>query len=178
MADNESTASPPLMSPPPPEPASQDSANGIGRKMLGWGLATLGVLLALEVPGALSGDDEQPSSVAQLQVSESDGADAPTSEKDSTEQAAVDADVTSTTVREEAAPTSTVSPATTAAAPTSTAAPTTTAPGFSFEEQQAIESARTYLRYSSFSRQGLIDQLEFEGFTSEQAVYGVDQVYE
>lgn len=27
-----------------------------------------------------------------------------------------------------------------------------------------------------FSRQGLIDQLQFEGYTYEQAVYGVNQV--
>ncbi|MEI3391016.1 MAG: Ltp family lipoprotein [Clostridia bacterium] len=30
--------------------------------------------------------------------------------------------------------------------------------------------------YSSFSRKGLIDQLEFEGFTSEQAEYGAAAV--
>ena len=28
----------------------------------------------------------------------------------------------------------------------------------------------------AFSRQGLIDQLQFEGYTYEQAVYGVNQV--
>lgn len=29
----------------------------------------------------------------------------------------------------------------------------------------------------SFSRSGLIEQLEFEGFTRSQAEYGVDAVY-
>ena len=43
--------------------------------------------------------------------------------------------------------------------------------------EQAALSAQNYLEFSSFSRQGLIDQLVFEGFTPEEAIYGVDQVY-
>jgi hypothetical protein len=35
--------------------------------------------------------------------------------------------------------------------------------------------ARDYLDYSAFSRSGLIDQLEYEGFSKAQAVYGVTQ---
>ncbi len=42
-------------------------------------------------------------------------------------------------------------------------------------ERQAVLSAKKYLGYSSFSRKGLIKQLEFEGFTNQEAVYGVDQ---
>ncbi len=38
---------------------------------------------------------------------------------------------------------------------------------------QAAASAANYLQFSPFSRAGLIDQLEFEGFTPEQAEYGV-----
>ena len=41
--------------------------------------------------------------------------------------------------------------------------------------EQAVKSAKSYLTYMSFSRSGLIDQLEYEGFTHEQAVYGVEQ---
>ena len=41
-----------------------------------------------------------------------------------------------------------------------------------FAEEAAAES---YLEFSGFSRQGLIDQLVFEGYTQEQATYGVDQ---
>ena len=40
---------------------------------------------------------------------------------------------------------------------------------------QAAGSAKSYLEYSSFSRQGLVDQLKFEGFTPEQAEFGVSQ---
>jgi hypothetical protein len=34
--------------------------------------------------------------------------------------------------------------------------------------------AKDYFEYDSFSRSGLIQQLEFEGFTSSQARYGAD----
>lgn len=36
----------------------------------------------------------------------------------------------------------------------------------------ALGSAKTYLAFSAFSYEGLIDQLEFEGFTREQTEYG------
>ncbi|MBD5785098.1 Ltp family lipoprotein [Cellulosimicrobium terreum] len=41
--------------------------------------------------------------------------------------------------------------------------------------EQAAASAADYLDYTSFSRSGLIDQLLFEGFTAEQAEYGVSK---
>jgi hypothetical protein len=40
--------------------------------------------------------------------------------------------------------------------------------------EQAAQSAASYLDYTSFSRSGLIDQLVFEGFTQSQAEYGVN----
>ena len=43
-------------------------------------------------------------------------------------------------------------------------------------QENALKSAQSYLRFSAFSRNGLIKQLEYEGFTHEQAVYGVDNV--
>ena len=42
--------------------------------------------------------------------------------------------------------------------------------------EQAAKKAQDYLDIMAFSRQGLIDQLQFEGYTYEQAVYGVNQV--
>lgn len=41
-------------------------------------------------------------------------------------------------------------------------------------EKNALDTALSYLRYSSFSYSGLIEQLEFEGYTHEEAVYGAD----
>lgn len=41
-------------------------------------------------------------------------------------------------------------------------------------EKNALSKAKSYLRYSAFSYKGLIDQLEFEGFSNKEAVYGAD----
>lgn len=43
-------------------------------------------------------------------------------------------------------------------------------------EKNALKSAKSYLDFSAFSRSGLIKQLEFEGYTHDEAVYGVDNV--
>jgi hypothetical protein len=39
--------------------------------------------------------------------------------------------------------------------------------------EQAAGSAESYLDFSAFSRSGLVDQLEFEGFTAAEAEFGV-----
>ncbi|AGL18153.1 Ltp family lipoprotein [Actinoplanes sp. N902-109] len=44
-------------------------------------------------------------------------------------------------------------------------------------QQNARETAESYLESSSFSRTGLIHQLKYEGFTTAQATYGVDAVH-
>jgi hypothetical protein len=51
------------------------------------------------------------------------------------------------------------------------------APQVSASVANAIGSARSYLGYAGFSREGLIEQLEYEGYTSEQAEYGVSRTY-
>ena len=42
--------------------------------------------------------------------------------------------------------------------------------------EQAAKKSKEYLNFTSFSRQGLIEQLIFEGFTQEQAEYGANAV--
>lgn len=44
-------------------------------------------------------------------------------------------------------------------------------------QQNAIRSAESYLNYSSFSRKGLIEQLEYEGYSNDDATYAVDNVF-
>ena len=61
-----------------------------------------------------------------------------------------------------------------ASTPTTTRAPTTTAPRFTRSEENAIRSARSYLDFMAFSRSGLIEQLEYEGFTNAEATLAVD----
>lgn len=41
-------------------------------------------------------------------------------------------------------------------------------------QRNALEKAKSYLNISAFSYSGLIEQLEYEGFPSEEAAYGVD----
>lgn len=41
--------------------------------------------------------------------------------------------------------------------------------------EQAVKKAKQYLETTAFSRDGLIEQLEFEGYTAEQAAYGAEQ---
>lgn len=43
-------------------------------------------------------------------------------------------------------------------------------------EKNALKKAKSYLEYSAFSRDGLIGQLEFEGYTNSEATYGADNV--
>jgi hypothetical protein len=43
-------------------------------------------------------------------------------------------------------------------------------------EKNALKSAQNYLKNMAFSREGLIEQLEYEGFTRQQAEYGVQVV--
>ena len=42
--------------------------------------------------------------------------------------------------------------------------------------QQAVAKAKSYLEYSAFSREGLIEQLLYEGFSAEEAEFGVSSV--
>lgn len=47
-------------------------------------------------------------------------------------------------------------------------------PTFTIGQQNAIDSAKGYLSFSGFSRTGLIGQLEYEGFSTEDATFAVD----
>lgn len=60
------------------------------------------------------------------------------------------------------------------AAPTKKPKPTKQAPVETPGEANARQSAADYLDYSAFSRSGLIDQLEYEGYSTKDATYGTD----
>jgi colicin import membrane protein len=42
--------------------------------------------------------------------------------------------------------------------------------------QNAVGSAESYLEYSGFSRKGLIEQLKYEGYSTDDATYAADNV--
>ena len=44
------------------------------------------------------------------------------------------------------------------------------------EMKNALATAQSYLKYTAFSREGLIGQLEYENFSHDAAVYAVDHV--
>ena len=41
-------------------------------------------------------------------------------------------------------------------------------------KRNAVKSAKSYLKYLSFSRKGLIEQLRYEGYSKKDATYGAD----
>lgn len=49
-------------------------------------------------------------------------------------------------------------------------------PELTVAQEQAIGSAEDYLDYTAFSRSGLIEQLEYEGFSTDDATWAVDNV--
>lgn len=48
--------------------------------------------------------------------------------------------------------------------------------GLTSAQSNAVAKAKSYLRYSAFSRVGLIDQLEFEGFSTKVSTFAVDYI--
>lgn len=77
---------------------------------------------------------------------------------------------TTTTVRSATVATTTTT--TTAYVPPTT---TTTTSPYTTAQNQATKSATSYLKYTAFSRSGLIKQLEYEGFSNADATHGVDR---
>ena len=47
-------------------------------------------------------------------------------------------------------------------------------PEMSVGQRNALRSAESYLAFTAFSHQGLVDQLEFEGYTTEEATFAAD----
>lgn len=64
--------------------------------------------------------------------------------------------------------------ASTTASTTTSTTTSTTMPAGTVSQRNAVSSAASYLKYSSFSRSGLISQLQYEGFSLSDATYGTD----
>lgn len=54
--------------------------------------------------------------------------------------------------------------------------PENNTPSVSVSKQNALKKAQSYLSHSAFSRKGLIEQLEYEKYSNEDATYAVDNV--
>ena len=78
-------------------------------------------------------------------------------------------DATTTTTSPNTAPTSSSTPSTDTSSSDSSVTSATAG------QEQAAKMAQNYLDTMAFSRDGLIKQLKYEGFTQQEAEYGVDQ---
>ncbi len=53
--------------------------------------------------------------------------------------------------------------------------PANTEPAMTMGQKNALQTAGQYLDYSAFSYKGLVEQLEFEGYSNADAVWAVDR---
>ena len=153
--------------PPPAGPGDGPADQPAPKKKWPW---IVGAIVALFVVAAIAGGGEKDDDKDEVATSA-------TTEAPSASTTEPEAEAPDTTEREKEAATTTAAPTT--AAPTTAAPPTApppTAPPESVSQSNARRSAADYLDYSAFSRTGLIDQLKYEGFSQEDATYGVDSL--
>lgn len=60
--------------------------------------------------------------------------------------------------------------------PVVTEEPEPEGPVETLSQSNAVSTAEDYIQYSSFSRSGLIDQLKYEGFSTADSTYAVDNI--
>jgi len=61
--------------------------------------------------------------------------------------------------------------------PVATEEPEPVGPVETMSQSNAVSTAEDYLDSSAFSRSGLIDQLEYEGFSNADSTYAVDNIF-
>lgn len=154
---------------PPILPSAPPKKAGFGKKLL---VGTGGLFVALIAVSAVSGAGAPSKETALNAASASTVVPAPED---------VTATRTPPAAAQAPAPTDPPKPEpTTTAAPPTTQRPTTTTeapkPQFSVSQMNAKRSAKSYLAMTPFSRTGLIKQLEFEGYSNEDASFAADAV--
>ncbi|TDW31160.1 Ltp family lipoprotein [Cryobacterium psychrophilum] len=144
-------------------------------------LIPIAALLIVGWLGSLGGDDTElvgsakPTAIATeapltpAEIAEEEAAVAAQAEKDA-------ADAAEKVAQEAAAAEAAAAAEVAAAAEAAAAAAAEEAARGTVSQQNALRSSASYLDYSAFSRSGLIGQLEFEGFSTEDATWGVDRV--
>lgn len=128
-------------------------------------LIPAGLVLLMALPALLNGGGRSSTQTAAAPVATTP-APAPTTQAAATQPPATQAPA------ESPAPAETTQPA---ASPTQTA-PEVTEEAATMSQRQAVRQANDYLDYTAFSRKGLIEQLEFEGFSKADATYAVDHI--
>lgn len=73
-----------------------------------------------------------------------------------------------------AAPTAAADPASSAASAVRPTPSTAPEDGVSMDEESALQTANSYLEIAAFSYKGLIEQLEYEGYSTDEATYAAN----
>lgn len=154
----------------PPQNPTQQKKSGKG---LVIGVLVLGALLLIALIAAALGSDDKTDS-ADPSVSTETTAVATTASVPDVTVPVEGADLTTPSVTE---PPPTVAPPP-PPPPSTTAAPPPPDPSASesVSQKNARRKAESYLEFTGFSRRGLIEQLEFEGFSNADATYGADAI--
>lgn len=136
-------------------------------------LAIVGAILANVIFGVAVNDAaNDPEVAAAIESIEEATPSAPVIEEEASEPAPVETEapavIDEPVVEEEPAPEPEPAPA-------PEPEPEAAAAG-SVSQEQAVRSAESYLEFSSFSEKSLTEQLEFEGFSAEDASYAVQNI--
>jgi hypothetical protein len=154
--------------PAPTSPPSQKKT-GFGKKLV---VGTGGLFVAVVAISAMSGAGSPPKETALNAASDSATTAAPAPEEVTAGPTAA-APTPAPTDAPKPEPTTTAAPPTTQRPTTTTEAPK---PQFSVSQLNAKRSAKSYLEMTPFSRTGLIKQLEFEGYSNQDATFAADAV--
>lgn len=148
---DEQTARIPQYNPAPPPVAPPKK-----KRRWPW---VVGGLVVLGIFGSAIGGNDEPASVAAADGAAIPAAVAPAAPAPAPAPAVV-------------AP----APAAPARPPVPVAPPAPVEPQMTVSQENALQSAESYLAYTGFSRSGLIDQLEYEGYSTADATFAVDNV--
>ena len=177
----------PTPAPYPTQPGYQPAATAPKKKRKKWPWVVGAIVLFLALVGTFGEADKEKSGAATAASPSSQAAVAsPTASRLSSQTTvpSITAPAASAApaapaepVRNSAPAAAIVPPVTTAApAPAPAVAPAPAKPQVSSSQRNAVRSAQQYLEFSAFSRSGLIDQLEYEDFSTEDATYAVDSL--
>lgn len=139
----------------------------------------LALFVAIGALGGGEGDPDVPSANQTTEVVEATPdaeASASAAAEAAASAAAAEAEASAAAAEAEAERLAAEQAAAEAAAAEAAAAEAEAAAAGTVAQQNALRSAEDYLDFTAFSRSGLITQLEFEGFSTEDATWAVDRV--
>lgn len=170
------------MSEPHPDPEPGKSNRKKWPWIVGAVVVLIGIIGAVSAPdesaeGASSGqaNTARSSAVAEPRVTSKMTTSTEPSPPPVTSKAAISTEA-SPSPEAQAEPAETVKPEPPVTAEPKTVESARAEPGMTGGQRNAVRAARDYLDYTAFSRQGLIEQLEFEEYSTEDATFAVDYV--